>query len=516
MRLAPAVHHRGRRVAAHARRAHLVDAVAGRGDVFCGLLPAVEVDAAGGPQHLPGVVGGLAHHQVFIAAVGGVDDRDGHAPGVPSARRQGDAVVGVGQDLAEGHEGHGPGQAAGGLGPAGAHRPTLHAEAAQVGLVRLRDVGVARDVDARRALAGIVLVLETWPAADDGPGADMVHQVAPDLVAAVGEAAREGLRHRVQEQGGGVDAGGVEEDHPGRIGAPLAGIAVDHPHAGDAVEDGVMLHRGDHGVGHDGQVARGPGGGKGRRLGGEVATQGAAVGAGQLALAALAAEVLVRLGRPAEVGDPAHDHAPGGEGRLDVGLGRLLDDIHGPGRQEVAVGQLAEPVIIAADPGEGLHVVIPGREVVIPDWPIHPVAVLQVGLEVLRRPAVGLPAPGEGTTAQLVAPDPPVGLAGRGLVGVVVVAGPQLLVGFEQGVGDPGIVGVVLLALLQGDLVLAAPEGGGEVLAVVLAVADFRPALEHEDLQAPLAQLLGDPAAADPRPDDDGIKHSGILVPRRR
>nr|ABM53570.1 putative peptidase S1 family [uncultured bacterium CBNPD1 BAC clone 1664] len=516
VRLAPAVHHRGGGIAAHAGRAHLVDAVAGRGDVFGGLFPGVEIEAAGGREHLPGVPGRLAHHPALIGAMGGVDDRHGHSPGVLARRREGDAVVGIGQALAEGQERHRPGQAARGLRPPGAHRPALHAEAAQVGLVRLRHIGVARDVDARRALAGIVLVLEARPAAGDGPGADMVHQVAPHLVAAIGETPREGLRHRVQEDGRGVDAGRIEEDHPRRIGAPLAGVAVDHPHAGDSAESGVILDRGDDGVGHDGQVAGGQGGGKGGRLGREIGAQIAAVGASQLALAPPAAKILMQLGGAAEVGGPTHDHAAGGEGRFDPGPHGLFDAVHRPGGKEVAVGQLTQAVIVAADPGEGLHMVIPGGEVVIPDRPVHPVPVLQVGLEVLRRPAVGLPAPGEGAAAQLVAPDPAIGLAGRGLVGVVEVAGPEGLVGLEQGVGDAHVIGVVLLALLRGDLVLAAAAAGGEVVAVVLPVANLRPPLEHQDLQAPFAQLLGDPAAADPRPDDDGVKHAWLPGRRRR
>ena len=240
------------------------------------------------------------------------------------------------------------------------------------------------------------------------------------------------------------------------------------------------------------------------------------MGAAQLAFAALAAEVLVGLGGAAEVGDPAHDQVPGGEGRLDTGLHRLFDGVHRVGRQEIAVGQLTQAVIVPADAGKGLHMVIPGGEVVVPDRPVDPVAVLQVGLEVLRGPAVGLAAPGQGAAAQLVAPDPPVGLAGRGLIGVVVVAGPELLVGFEQGVGDADIVGEVLLALLQGDLVLFGREGCGQVVAVIRSVANLRAAFQHQDLQAPLAKLLGDPAAADPGTDDNGVKHSALPLLRRR
>ena len=226
-------------------------------------------------------------------------------------------------------------------------------------------------------------------------------------------------------------------------------------------------------------------------------------------LAALPADIHLRLGHPAQIGRAPHDQPPGGKGGLDHGLCGCLDLVERERRQEIAVRQLRQAIVVAADPGEGLHVVVPGLEVLIADRPVHAVTVLQVGLEVVRRPAVGLPRPGQRAPAQVIPADPAIGLARGRLVGVVVIAGPEGLVRVEEGVADPLVVRVVQGPLLGGHLVVTPGNAAGEVVAVARAMFHVRAALEHQDLQSALAELLGDPAAAHARPHDDGVEPQG-------
>src|SRR5690606_28765484 len=140
-------------------------------------------------------------------------------PPAVAAAGQGDAVFGIGQHLSEGADGHDP--AAGTvqvglqLGPhaGGVHSPrpglargaALEAVAAHEVAVRLGDVAVAGHVDARRAPAGVVAVVEAGNLAGGAHAADVVHQVAAHLIASVGQAARIRLGHGVQQDLGRVD-----------------------------------------------------------------------------------------------------------------------------------------------------------------------------------------------------------------------------------------------------------------------------------------------------------------------
>ena len=497
MRLAPAVEHRGRAVAAHPRRAHLVDAVAGRSQVGAGLLPGGDVGAAGRFQHGGGVAGGLAHHRLLVGPVRGLDARQRDPPAVDPRGRQRHPVLRIGQHLAERPQRQHPGAPLA-VPAADLARPTLHAEAAQVGLVGLCDPRIAWDVDAGRPVGLPGLVLETGRIGpDDLAAADMVHQVAPDLVAAVGQPARERLGARVQQQRRRIDRRGVEEHHPGVIGRGDLAQPVDRPHARDPPGRGVIDHALDDGVGDHGQVAGRPRRRQRRGLGRERRPQRTAVVAAHIALAALAPQVHLRLGHPAQVRAATHQEAPRRERRFDAALGVLLDAVERERRQEITVRQLRDLVVIAADPDERLDVIVPGLKVFVADGPVDAVPVPQVGFEIVRRPAIGLPRPGQRAPAQVIAADPAVRLSLGLLVRIVVVAGPELLVRVEHRIADADIVRVVQRLLVVGNLVVAPAQPPRLLVAVVRPVLDMRPTLQHQHLEAALAQLLGDPAAAD-------------------
>src|SRR5579885_318271 len=79
-------------------------------------------------------------------------------------------------------------------------------------------------------------------------------------------------------------------------------------------------------------------------------------------------------------------------------LGQLVADeflraIQFHWRHEFAVGQLGKTESFAGDSSELLHVVVPGRDVFVADWPIDTDSVAHIRFEVQIAPAVALAAP---------------------------------------------------------------------------------------------------------------------------
>src|SRR5205085_12136371 len=83
--------------------------------------------------------------------------------------------------------------------PIVAHHPALEAVASDEILGRFGDVAVARNVEAVRPPPMMVMALEARIGPPGAEAAQMVHQIAPDRVGAVGEAGREGFGLRIEQ-----------------------------------------------------------------------------------------------------------------------------------------------------------------------------------------------------------------------------------------------------------------------------------------------------------------------------
>src|SRR5690606_24212186 len=105
-------------------------------------------------------------------------------------------------------------------------------------------------------------------------------------------------------------------------------------------------------------------------------------------------------------------------------------------RLKDAVGQAGYAIAIARNAGEAFDMVVPWRQVVIADRPIDAVAVLLVGLEVLRSETVGLARPHQRLAAAVIAAHPLERRVVRRLVGLLVLLDPELLGGLVQGVAN--------------------------------------------------------------------------------
>ena len=187
----------------------------------------------------------------------------------------------------------------------------------------------------------------------------------------------------------------------------------------------------------------------------------------------------------------------------------LLHAIELHRRQKLPVRKLRQILGLTADADEALDMIVPGREIVIADRPVDRDALARIGLEVHRAPAITLPAPHDGAPADVVAAYPVEALNLD--VRIVQVVDEPVLGGLRDHVAARAD-GMAPEILLRG----AAPVGqlpgilhGGRIVAM----PDHAPAIEHQGLQALLGQLLGGPAAADARTDDDCIV--GVVVHKR-
>jgi hypothetical protein len=203
-----------------------------------------------------------------------------------------------------------------------------------------------------------------------------------------------------------------------------------------------------------------------------------------------------------QVRGPSHDHRAAAEGLRDPFLDLLLQAVHLHGRQELAVGQLWKSVTAAADAGEPLGVVVPGRDVLVPDRPVDAVAVARVRLEVEIAPAVRLAAPQQRSAADVIPAHPVEALDfGVGVLDVVDEPVRRRRVGRVAGAGLLFLLGEIRRreAVAAGELPALHHRGG------IVGMLDVAPAFEHERAQPFLRQLLGRPTSADARSDDDGV-----------
>ena len=359
------------------------------------------------------------------------------------------------------------------------------------------DVAEARNVDAVRPLPFVEAVVEVVGHAVGAHPEVVVHQVVAELAAVVAEAVGEPLGDRVLQDERRRDRRRAEEDDAGEVLGRLLGLGVDDAHAGGAPGLRIVDDLGDDRERAERQPLRRVGGRQGRRVAAEVGAERTAADAAVAVLAVAAA--VVRLG---QVGDPPDGHRAAAERLRDPALDLLFQAVHRHRRQVDAVGQLRQPVARAADAGEALDVLVPGRDVRVADRPVDAEAVLGVGLEVEVAPAVRLAAPEQRTAADVVAAHPVEALH----------LGVRVLLVVDEPMGRRrmrGVAGPALLLLLRAVLA-GQPVAAGELPALqhrrrIVGMLHVAAALEHERPQALLGQFLRGPAAADPRPHHDGV-----------
>ena len=269
--------HRGLGIVAHARGADLVDGEAGRRQLGAG----GDLLGARGLEHRHRLLDHVARHRRLVVAVLDVDAQHRHAPGVLLVRVEIAAVLLARQHLAEPGEaearhrlalhpllplGAEPGHGVGLL-EHGDALAALVAVAADEALLLVAHVAEARDVDAVGALRELGLgALAQRQVAVGADREDVVHQIAADQAARVGEPLREAiLRRREQEARRSERRGRQDHDrrpHP----LLLAGLGVEVQHAVGArlrIERHAMHQR----VGDQRELAGRRRGRQGRRSG---------------------------------------------------------------------------------------------------------------------------------------------------------------------------------------------------------------------------------------------------------
>jgi hypothetical protein len=204
-----------------------------------------------------------------------------------------------------------------------------------------------------------------------------------------------------------------------------------------------------------------------------------------------------------EIGDAADDQPALVPALPDARRDVLLDDVELHRREELAVGELGQPLGRAAHTDEPLDVVVPRCDVAIADRPVHADAFDDVRLEVDVAPAVAVTSPGERATSDLVAAQPLERL--RLDVGAVVLVRPERGVRLvrEARAAQHRVLGDQ--AAGRHAAVRDLPGRRGRV-GVVRAMDHVAAALEHESAQPTLRQLLGGQPPGDPGADDDRIE----------
>src|SRR5687767_9254595 len=191
MGLAVLVEDRLGRVLAHVRRAHFVNAEAQAAIMFATDLDVLYASAL---EHFTRVGAHAVDHLLLVVAEAGVDVDDGNAPFVDLRSVERDPVFRPRKHFAEAADANVPwsGLAEAGLelgtdaglahtaAPVAAHDPALEAKAAEEGVVLLRHVAVARDVESVGTAPVMEMVEETRIGAAGADRADMIHQVTAD------------------------------------------------------------------------------------------------------------------------------------------------------------------------------------------------------------------------------------------------------------------------------------------------------------------------------------------------
>ncbi len=183
----------------------------------------------------------------------------------------------------------------------------------------------------------------------------------------------------------------------------------------------------------------------------------------------------------------------------------LLHAGHLHRRQKFSVRQLRQPFRLAADARERFHVVVPRRDVRVPNGPVNRDAILQVGFKIQIAPAVALPAPGYGFPAHLPAANPRKFLVGIGGIRIFLVADEKLV-----GIFVASVVTLALHRLRAGALraivpapILQLPHRN--MLDVIALRQNGAPRFQHQHPQPFFRELLRRPAPGNSRTDNDRI-----------
>ena len=112
---------------------------------------------------------------------------------------------------------------------------------------------------------------------------------------------------------------------------------------------------------------------------------------------------IVRL---SQVSNSTDYHGPVIETRLDALTHMGFHAGHFHRRQELSVWKLREPLIGAAYAGETFNIIVPRSDILVPDGPVHPKAVLGIRLEIQFAEAIGLTTPKQGASTHMVATHP--------------------------------------------------------------------------------------------------------------
>ena len=369
---------------------------------------------------------------------------------------------------------------------------TLIAEAAGIGAFLAAQVAEAGDIEARGATAEVILVVKPL---DPALGADaemVVHDVVAQLARGRSKTAVPDIRGRVHHDPGRIEAGGVQEHHVGGVFIGHVGFGIDDLDALGALGILVIDHLPHDREGPHRQVARRHRHRQRRRLGAEIG----AIGAAQPAFVAILAvdAVLFRLGL-GDVGAARIDQvARAAKGLLQARGHVLFDDVQRDGRQELAVGQLFKPFVLAGNAGKAFHMVVPGRNIGIADRPVGRDAFAGVGGKVDIGQTIGLAPPQERPPAHVIGAEPVEALFLG--IGVFLFVGPHAIGLFVQ-----RIVAlqdrIVVLHLDRGGAAMGVIPGFLVGVHVIGQMLDIAAAFQHQDLQALLGQFLGGPTAAD-------------------
>ena len=212
-----------------------------------------------------------------------------------------------------------------------------------------------------------------------------------------------------------------------------------------------------------------------------------------------------RLGqvRRAADGDPALR-----ESSFDPGFEILLDNVEIHRRLEDAVRQVGQTLCGAADTHPALDIIVPRRNVGIADRPVSADALLGVGFEIQIAPAIALPAPGDRTTANMIAANP-VEAVHFG-VGMFVILHEPVVPLIVDRVAGALLLEIVLLHLVERRAAARIAEVPRVFCEgrVILAVFDLAAALEHECLETFFAQVLRSPSAGEAAAHHDRVERT--------
>ena len=257
----------------------------------------------------------------------------------------------------------------------------------------------------------------------------------------------------------------------------------------EAVRDGVRTQR--HPASRGGRRQR-------RRVAGEI---GAVRTASVTEISRLALpSPIVRLRQDR---DAAADQPPILKARGDPVAQVRLDAVHVERGQQLAVRQLRQPRVLAADADELLDMVVPRLDVVVADRPVDADAFLRIRLEIQIAPPEAVPRPQQRTSAHLVAAIP--AEVFHRVVGMVHVLHKEVLRVLSEEI-QIALDGVILAVLPRRAVAMRQLPWIERRRRVVLDVFDVPSALEDERLQSGLRQFLRGPSSADAGAHDDGVE----------